>query len=287
MRSSLKRGPATAVRDSSPGTAVVRWRRIGAVLSGLIAIGIAVRFVLPPGNDVQPASRPHNERASEPGEDVGRGMEKAQALAAGTGATGTRYPAEFPQDLEVVGLIARGSAGMAIIAEAGGRQKVYRIGDAVRSGMVLQEVSRSGVTLGAGDRQQTLALKSTLIENKGQFAQSRSPRYADLPKTEKSSTHGLGSASSRGLLDLKSELPSQGPFVRNANDEFQLEHAKPGSFYSRLGLRPGDVLRTVNGNPVDSTGRVTEFYQQLRDGKQGEVEVLRQGRLERIRYGAN
>ncbi len=82
-------------------------------------------------------------------------------------------------------------------------------------------------------------------------------------------------------------MPSQGPFVRNANDEFQLEHAKPGSFYSRLGLRPGDVLRTVNGNPVDSTGRVTEFYQQLRDGKQGEVEVLRQGRLERIRYGAN
>lgn len=44
---------------------------------------------------------------------------------------------------------------------------------------------------------------------------------------------------------------------------FKLVGMKPGSLYYDLGIRPGDIITSVNGKPLDSPNRALELYQQL------------------------
>ena len=43
----------------------------------------------------------------------------------------------------------------------------------------------------------------------------------------------------------------------------RMESAPPGSLAAKLGLRPGDVIRSVNGQEIASTGDLARLYQQF------------------------
>jgi len=48
------------------------------------------------------------------------------------------------------------------------------------------------------------------------------------------------------------------------------------------------VLRGVNGRPIDSAEQLTLLYQHLNDGAGGgNVELLREGRLESLQFGGS
>lgn len=53
------------------------------------------------------------------------------------------------------------------------------------------------------------------------------------------------------------------------------------AFYRDLGLRDGDIIRSVNGQPVDTLYRM---YLQFRTIRHAEVAVERRGRLITLRY---
>lgn len=53
------------------------------------------------------------------------------------------------------------------------------------------------------------------------------------------------------------------------------------AFYRDVGLRDGDIIRSVNGQPVDSLYRM---YLQFRTVRRAEVVVERRGRLLTLRY---
>ena len=53
--------------------------------------------------------------------------------------------------------------------------------------------------------------------------------------------------------------------------------ASRGGAAQRAGIRSGDVLISVNGNPVNTTTQLTEIIQQFRPGDQVEVKVFRKG----------
>jgi S1-C subfamily serine protease len=80
---------------------------------------------------------------------------------------------------------------------------------------------------------------------------------------------------------------TQGLFAPNPNGGFQVENVKLGSVYARMGLRVGDVLRGVNGRPVDSTEQLMVRHQQLNEGGHGEVEVLREGQPQTLHFGGS
>ena len=55
------------------------------------------------------------------------------------------------------------------------------------------------------------------------------------------------------------------PAIRNGRPSgFKLYAIRPGSFYSALGLKDGDTLEAVNGQPIDTPARALELYTRLR-----------------------
>ena len=67
----------------------------------------------------------------------------------------------------------------------------------------------------------------------------------------------------------------------------QVRQVQPGSMYEKLGVRTGDVIRGVNGQPVNNMEEVMKVYQQLGGmNRAGSVtlEVTRGGKTEVLQY---
>jgi len=50
---------------------------------------------------------------------------------------------------------------------------------------------------------------------------------------------------------------------------------KPGSNYEKLGLRKGDVIQAINGEPVTSPQQAMELYQNLKKEESTHYEIRR------------
>lgn len=72
---------------------------------------------------------------------------------------------------------------------------------------------------------------------------------------------------------------SGAPFGRLATrpEGVAVEAAPPGSVLSQLGLQPGDVIRSVNGQPVKNEADLGRIYQQTANGAVVSAEVARGG----------
>lgn len=65
---------------------------------------------------------------------------------------------------------------------------------------------------------------------------------------------------------------------------FRLLAVTPGSFYERMGVRPGDVLRRVNGYALTSPEAALGAWVELREASLIELEVDRRGAAILLRY---
>ncbi len=65
---------------------------------------------------------------------------------------------------------------------------------------------------------------------------------------------------------------------------FKLFSIKPGSVYSKIGVRNGDILTSVNGYGLDSPDKILEVYGKLKDSSQITVEILRRGKPLSLEY---
>ena len=77
---------------------------------------------------------------------------------------------------------------------------------------------------------------------------------------------------------------SQALIVPNPDGGFLVRQVQAGSLYEKLGLRPGDVIRNVNGQPLTNMDDVMRLYQQFGTAQRVLVDVQRQGRNETLYY---
>ncbi|HYT86820.1 MAG TPA: PDZ domain-containing protein, partial [Burkholderiales bacterium] len=81
------------------------------------------------------------------------------------------------------------------------------------------------------------------------------------------------------------EFLSQALIVPNpGGGGFLVREVQSGSLYEKLGLRPGDVIRNVNGRPITNMDDVMRLYQQFGSAERVLVDVQRQGRSETLYY---
>ena len=65
---------------------------------------------------------------------------------------------------------------------------------------------------------------------------------------------------------------------------FKLFSIKPGSIYSKLGMKNGDVIQKINGYEINSPDKALEIYQKLRDASSVNIDLLRRGQSMQMGY---
>lgn len=78
------------------------------------------------------------------------------------------------------------------------------------------------------------------------------------------------------VLMQASTMPRKKP--NGEIDGFILTSFQPGSIYSQLGFLSGDVIKAVNGEPVDSPAKALELYNALKTSSNIKITVERDGR---------
>ena len=89
------------------------------------------------------------------------------------------------------------------------------------------------------------------------------------------------------LADL-SKLTSQARIVPNYRggkyQGFKLVGVRPGSLYRSIGIRSGDVIKSINGRPIDSPNKAIELFEKLKNSTSIELDFERRGQPKTLNY---
>ena len=187
-------------------------------------------------------------------------------------------------DFTLTGVVAAGSESLALIRVNNEPETPFAIGDQIANGVTLKEVHPDRAIILRGG-----ALEALLLEEQTAGVGDLTPP----PPPTGNVVEPQGNNSYRVDRELVAEqmrdpdIFRQALIVPNAGGGFLVRQIKPGSLYEKLGLRVGDVIRKVNGRNINSVDEALRLYQQLGGLDQVadvELEVLRAGRPEQLRY---
>lgn len=86
------------------------------------------------------------------------------------------------------------------------------------------------------------------------------------------------------ILNQARMVPNIVPGSGGRVDGFRFVAIDPGSIFEKLGFKPMDVIKSVNGEMVNSPTRAMEFYNALKSANNIELGVERNGRDENFNY---
>jgi len=192
-------------------------------------------------------------------------------------------------NLVLTGVIAAAGGGYALISVNNQPQEPFAIGQNVTAGAVLQAVYPDRVVI-----QRNGALESLLLEGAdkpapGVEASAPMPSYtpAQAPGNVVQETSSNHYAVQREQLAAQMRTPD---FLRQATmtpaggGGFRVQQLQPGSLYEKLGLRAGDVIKSVNGQAINSAEDAIRLYQQIGNVESAQIEVMRGGKPEYLYY---
>lgn len=78
-------------------------------------------------------------------------------------------------------------------------------------------------------------------------------------------------------------VPNREPGTGAING-FRVLDMQPGSIYEQLGIQRMDVIKTVDGTPVDSPAKAMELYNTLKNSPKVSLQVERNGKTETMTY---
>lgn len=178
--------------------------------------------------------------------------------------------------------------GVAIIADAEGGERAYRVGETLPGGARLDAIQAGRVLIDRGGVQEQLSLPREAARSE---VSGSAPRSATAPggATTRPFVNPMispgGPNLSRAASGLRpdlAELASQVsvmPVMENGRFAgVRLAGGRNSDLLERVGLRPTDVVTAVNGIPLDGPQRQRELIDSLRSSGSARVTVRRDGR---------
>ena len=208
----------------------------------------------------------------------------------GTGAN--LSPSSIPLtslNLVLTGVMVGSSTNFAFISINGSNESSFGLGDEILAGATLHAVYPDRAVLRRGGALESLVLKDSASLPDGSFVTS-APQRRNAPSTGIQNSGDNQFTVERNTLTQQMQKPeflSQALMVPNAGGGFLVREIQPGSVYEKLGMRAGDVIRSVNGQPINNMDEVMKLYQQLGGVNQiGNVaiEITRGGQTESLQY---
>ena len=248
-----------------------------------------VWLLLPSG---EPAALPPIQATSRsaPAEQGGSASIERIVDAHLFGKVGADAPAVVPVEeedapdtqlsLELRGTISASEEhrALAIIAERGGAERVYFIGDAVPGGASLHSVHLDRVLLRRGGRLEALRLPRSDEGTGARRTAAVAPR-ASAPPARAASVQEVVQQSGAGLTEI---IRPQPVFKDGRQQGYRVYPGRQRQQFAQLGLRPGDLITQINGMALDDPARGMEIFRSLADATSVTVTIDRNGEIEML-----
>lgn len=175
-------------------------------------------------------------------------------------------------------------AGAAIIGKAGSKQDFYKVGSNVMNGVKLQAVFNDRVALLRNGQSEVLKFPKTV-------------KPSAIPSNVQSSM--TPQASKPGSLSSYREIFRNEPLkifehvrfvpVRRGKTTkgYRILPQKNRKLYNKLGIRPSDLVTSVNGVSLQNDKEAMQLMNSLKDANQINLEIVRRGQTESITLSLN
>lgn len=203
-------------------------------------------------------------------------------------------PGKSPLDVILLGT-ATGAPGdsFAVLYDPATReQDLYQIDDFVKDEARIVEIDRDRVLLQRGDDREVLEI---LEPDESIHSKRRRRGRAPVRKGGNTGVRRLSATtfaiseervekSLENINRLMTQIRVVPSFQDGRADGFKVFAIKPRSIFAQVGLRNGDIIRSVNDRPISDPARAFKLLQDLRDERDMTVEISRRGRPLTLNY---
>jgi general secretion pathway protein C len=191
-------------------------------------------------------------------------------------------------NLVLTGVIASASGGYALISVNGQPQEPFGVGQTITGNAVLQAVYPDRVVIQRNGALESLMLegaeKTPMDQGTPPAAAYRPPAAAGNIVQETGTNHYTVEREQLAAQMRTPDFLRQATMIPAKSGGFQVQQIQAGSLYEKLGLRAGDVIKSVNGTPVNSAEDAIRLYQQIPNVDAVQIEVMRGGKPEQLNY---
>jgi len=186
-----------------------------------------------------------------------------------------------------------GSTGktFAVIEETSTRkQRLFSTGDKVQSASV-EMILREKVVLEVNGKKEILRIEKP-VRKRGAVTAKR------VSKTSSSVPEASGSTGKKDVVIQRSRIEDaiqnvnqlmkhvriRPHFTNGQADGLKLTGVRPGTIFTDIGFRNGDIITGVNGKSIESVDDALKFYSSLKNASNVDLQIRRRGVKQTIQY---
>ena len=167
-------------------------------------------------------------------------------------------------------------SSIAIIADTGNEEKVYAISDTVVPGTTLHAVYADRVILNRGGALEALKLPKEFPQGSQTVR-----RVAPPPETRAADANPtIQEVVSENVTKLADVIRPTPYFVAGQQQGYRVYPGRDRKQFAALGLRPGDLIKDIDGAALTDPQQAMEIFQNLGSADQVSVTVERNGQPE-------
>jgi len=183
-------------------------------------------------------------------------------------------------NIQLLGTVVAGARSSAILKMAGDKEKVVFIGKRIKPGIILKKVEIYAVVV---DNHGSLERVTMANHKKGQLGTVAPQIHHGRVITHRFSRRVIQNK----MKDMSKLLTGALAVPHQTNgkaDGFLIQSIVPGSLYALAGLKNGDLLRSVNGQPVTTLQQGIALFQKLKDLSSIDAEIMRAGTIQQLHF---
>ncbi len=210
---------------------------------------------------------------------------------AGAASVTSSAPAENNSGIRLKGVYAvDGKTLSAAVVNIGGRDTSVRLNEKISDNVTLVEVGAEHIVVSRAGLREKIALDRSIGKSTGVAVNSGSPPAATFRLNVASSsrnTYSLSRGELNGVLQDPRQVNFLGSISPAPNGGVQIKEAAQGTLAQKLGLQAGDIITSINGQPVNGTGDLARFYGQFGSTSSIRAEIKRGGSPMLLVYAIN
>ncbi len=172
---------------------------------------------------------------------------------------------------------ADGKTLSAAVVNLGGKDRAISLGEEIQPGVKLAEVHPDHIYVSGARLRERINIEERVSSHTAK-PNSASPSAAGfrLAVSQPSpNSYSLSREELNNVLQDTRQLNFLGRIAPAASGGIRVEDAPVGTLSEKLGLKTGDLIVNINGQPVNNTGDLARLYQQFATTSQIRAEVRR------------
>ena len=266
--------------------------------SSIVGTALAARLIPPPDVEISPPPEPLDIEPAKPANfyavihkrDI---FNSAKPTPAPEAKTEVVAPTQLKLKLWGTAVFSNGKS-FSIIEDQGARkQGVYGVNAVVPGNATVKNIEWNRVILSHNGKDEILELeepKTTAGPHTAVAAAPAAPgapggtgiqqtaeNEFTVPKTEVDSAL-------ENMSQLFTQIRAVPHFEGGQSIGFRLFAIRRGSLFDRIGLKNGDIIRSINGNEMTDPSKAMGLLQELRDSNNLDVEITRNQQPQKLTY---